>query len=150
MKQLVLLLSFALIISSCGDNSAKKTEALTELGKTTLYHGGSILTMAGDAPTYVEALVEQDGKIIFTGSKADALKQYTATGTLVDLEGKTMLPGFMDAHSHYINSLLVANQCQLYAPPSGPGKDIESIIATLKTFAKERNIQRRHDNGLWL
>jgi hypothetical protein len=142
MKQLVLLLSFALIISSCGDNSAKKTEALTELGKTTLYHGGSILTMAGDAPTYVEALVEQDGKIIFTGSKADALKQYTATGTLVDLEGKIMLPGFMDAHSHYINSLLVANQCQLYAPPSGPGKDIESIIATLKTFAKERNIQK--------
>jgi hypothetical protein len=142
MKQLVLLLSFALIISSCGDNSAKKAEALTDLGKTTLYHGGSILTMAGDSPTYVEALVEQDGKIIFTGSKADALKQYTATGTLVDLEGKTMLPGFMDAHSHYINSLLVANQCQLYAPPSGTAKDVESIIANLKTFAKERNIQK--------
>lgn len=142
MKQLLLLLSVALIISSCGDNSAKKTETLTELGKTTLYHGGSILTMAGDSPTYVEALVEQDGKIIFTGSKADALKQYTATGTLVDLEGKTMLPGFMDAHSHYINSLLVANQCQLYAPPSGTAKDVESIIANLKTFAKERNIQK--------
>jgi hypothetical protein len=142
MKQLLLLLSVALIISSCGDNSAKKAEALTDLGKTTLYHGGSILTMAGDSPTYVEALVEQDGKIIFTGSKADALKQYTATGTLVDLEGKTMLPGFMDAHSHYINSLLVANQCQLYAPPSGTAKDVESIIANLKTFAKERNIQK--------
>lgn len=142
MKQLLLLLSVALIISSCGDSSAKKTEALTDLGKTTLYHGGSILTMAGDSPTYVEALVEQDGKIIFTGSKADALKEYTATGTLVDLEGKTMLPGFMDAHSHYINSLLVANQCQLYAPPSGTAKDVESIIANLKTFAKERNIQK--------
>jgi hypothetical protein len=142
MKQLLLLLSVALIISSCGDNSAKKAEALTDLGKTTLYHGGSILTMAGDSPTYVEALVEQDGKIIFTGSKADALKEYTATGTLVDLEGKTMLPGFMDAHSHYINSLLVANQCQLYAPPSGTAKDVESIIANLKTFAKERNIQK--------
>ena len=142
MKQLLLLLSVALILSSCGDNSAKKAEALTDLGKTTLYHGGSILTMAGDSPTYVEALVEQDGKIIFTGSKADALKEYTATGTLVDLEGKTMLPGFMDAHSHYINSLLVANQCQLYAPPSGTAKDVESIIANLKTFAKERNIQK--------
>lgn len=142
MKQLLLFLSVALIISSCGDNSAEKTEALTDLGKTTLYHGGSILTMAGDSPTYVEALVEQDGKIIFTGSKVDALKEYTATGTLVDLEGKTMLPGFMDAHSHYINSLLVANQCQLYAPPSGTAKDVESIIANLKTFAKERNIQK--------
>jgi hypothetical protein len=98
--------------------------------------------MAGEEPNYVEALVQREGKIIFTGSKADAMARFEGKVDLVDLEGKTMLPGFMDAHSHYINSLLVANQCQLYAPPSGPGKDIESIIATLKTFVKERNIQK--------
>jgi predicted amidohydrolase YtcJ len=142
MKQLILLLSVALINWSCIDDSTKKKESLTESGRSTLYHGGSILTMAGDTPTYIEALVEQDGKIVFTGSKADALKQYNTTGTIVDLEEKTMLPGFMDAHSHYINSLLVANQCQLYAPPSGTAKDVESIISNLKTFAKERNIQK--------
>src|SRR5438045_7037351 len=61
---------------------------------------------------------------------------------MVDLEGNTMLPCFLDAHSHYINSLLVANQCKLYAPPSGPAKDVESIIATLKAYAKERNIPK--------
>jgi predicted amidohydrolase YtcJ len=61
---------------------------------------------------------------------------------MVDLQGKTLLPGFMDAHSHYINSLMVANQCKLYAPPSGPGKDVESIIAELKKFAEERKIPK--------
>jgi hypothetical protein len=130
------------MLSSCKDESTKKMAPLNDVTKSTLYHGGSILTMTGNSPTYVEALVEQDGVIVFTGSKSDAEKEYAAAANLINLEGKTMLPGFMDAHSHYINSLLVANQCQLYAPPSGPGRDIESIIATLKTFVTERNIQK--------
>lgn len=67
--------------------------------------------------------------------KGDATK-------LVDLNGKTMLPGFLDAHSHDINSLLVANQCQLYAPPSGPGKDGPSILAELKAYAAARKIPK--------
>ena len=45
------------------------------------------------------------------------------TTTLVDLAGKTLLPAFLDAHSHYFNSLTVANQVNVYAPPAGPGKD---------------------------
>jgi hypothetical protein len=52
------------------------------------------------------------------------------------------MPGFIDAHSHYINSLLVANQAKLYAPPAGPGKDVESIVAALKKFAEERKIPK--------
>ena len=59
---------------------------------------------------------------------------------MTDLGGRALLPGFLDAHSHYINSLLVANQAQLYAPPSGPAKDVESIIAELERFAEERQI----------
>ena len=60
----------------------------------------------------------------------------------MDLSGKTLLPGFLDGHSHYINSLLVANQCQLYAPPSGRGKDVPGIIAELKKYAAERKIPK--------
>ena len=48
---------------------------------------------------------------------------------VVDLGGKALLPGFLDAHSHYISSLTVANQVNLYAPPAGPGKDPASIVA---------------------
>jgi hypothetical protein len=38
-----------------------------------VYYGGSIPTMAGDAPAYVEALAIKDGKIVFAGSKDQAL-----------------------------------------------------------------------------
>ncbi len=108
----------------------------------TIYHNGSILTMAGTAPTYVEALAVKDGVIALAGSKDMVLKMKGDATNVVDLGGKALLPGFLDPHSHYINSLLVANQCQLYAPPSGPGKDVSSIIAELKKFAAARKIQK--------
>lgn len=108
----------------------------------TIYIDGSILTMAGAKPAYVEALAVKDGKIALAGSKDAALKMKGDGTKVVDLGGKALLPGFLDAHSHYINSLLVANQCKLYAPPSGPGKDVPSIIAELKKYAADRNIPK--------
>ena len=107
-----------------------------------IYHGGSILTMAGDRPAYVEALAVKDGKILFVGPKDKALSMRGDATKVADLGGKALLPGFIDAHGHYINSLLVANQAKLYPPPSGPGKDVPGIMAALKKFARERNIPK--------
>jgi predicted amidohydrolase YtcJ/heat shock protein HslJ len=108
----------------------------------TIYHSGSILTMAGQKPAYVEALVVTEGRIALAGTTADAMKMKGETTRVVDLSGKAVLPAFLDGHSHYINSLLVANQCKLYAPPSGPGKDVPSIVAELKRYAAERKIPK--------
>jgi len=68
----------------------------------TVYHNGDILTMAGDTPQYVEAVVVRDGKIAFVGAKADAIAKAGAGAKTVDLAGKTMLPGFIDTHGHFI------------------------------------------------
>ncbi|MCA9171860.1 MAG: amidohydrolase family protein, partial [Planctomycetales bacterium] len=105
-----------------------------------IFHNGRILTMAGNEPAYVEALVVKDGRIAFVGEVERAMAMKVEGTRVVDLNGQALLPGFIDGHSHYINSLLVANQCKLYAPPSGPGVDVPSIIAELKSFAEKRNI----------
>jgi hypothetical protein len=107
-----------------------------------IYTGGDIVTVNDAQPT-AEALAVKDGRILAVGAKADIEKAHKGTSTqIVDLGGKTLLPSFLDAHSHYINSLLVANQCKLYAPPSGPGKDVESIVAALENFAAERKVPK--------
>lgn len=129
----------ALLAVSCAFVGIRPANAQTA---DTIYHNGSILTMAGKEPNYVEALAVKDGKIAHAGSKDAALKLKGDATKVVDLSGKALLPGFLDAHSHYINSLLVANQCKLYAPPSGPGKDVPSIIAELKKYATERKIPK--------
>lgn len=130
------LLKTTLVISLVAVISASAQEA------DTIYHNGAILTMAGKEPTYVEALSVKDGKILATGAKNQVFEQKGESTKLIDLVGRALLPGFIDGHSHYINSLLVANQCQLYAPPSGPGKDVPSIIAELKEYASERKIPK--------
>jgi predicted amidohydrolase YtcJ len=109
-------------------------------GPATVYYGGDILTMEGDSPRYVEAVVVRDGKIEFAGASGEAMEVAGAGHKMVNLDGKTMLPGFLDAHSHYISSLSVANQLNLYPPPSGPGKDVPSILEALKRFKSENNI----------
>ena len=55
-----------------------------------------LLTMEGDEPTYVEAVVEQDGKIIFAGTKENAVKNLAGKSIEVDLKGKTMLPALQE------------------------------------------------------
>jgi len=113
-----------------------------EQAADTIYVGGDIVTINDAQPT-VEALAVKDGKILAVGARADIEAAHKSAATrLIDLGGKTLMPSFLDAHSHYINSLLVANQCKLYAPPAGPARDVESILAALKTFAEERKIPK--------
>ncbi|WP_353777327.1 amidohydrolase family protein [Winogradskyella sp. 3972H.M.0a.05] len=131
---------FIVLLGLCLLFSCKEHENGQEKNNTTLYHGGDILTMVGKTPKYVEALVVNNGKIEFAGLLTEAKDVAGQGSTMVNLENKTMLPGFIDSHSHYINSLSVANQCNLYAPPSGPGADVPSIISELKKFAEERKI----------
>ncbi|MFN6398814.1 MAG: amidohydrolase family protein [Planctomycetota bacterium] len=107
-----------------------------------IYHNGSILTMVGSDPSYAQALAVRQGKIAFVGKLEEGMRFQGTETKLIDLGGKALLPGFIDAHSHYINSLLVANQCKLYAPPSGPGKDVPSILETLKQYAVQREIPK--------
>ncbi len=66
----------------------------------TLYFGGDIITMEGDEPTYVEAVIERDGKIIYAGPKAGAVNNFAGKTLEVDLQGKTMMPGFIEPHLH--------------------------------------------------
>ncbi|MFN5695752.1 MAG: amidohydrolase, partial [Cyanobacteriota bacterium] len=67
-----------------------------------LYSGGDILTMAGPKPVYAEALVEKGGRITYVGPLAGAIRAAGPAARKVNLAGRTMLPGFIDAHGHFI------------------------------------------------
>lgn len=108
----------------------------------TIYVGGTILTI-NDAQPAAEALAVKDGKILAVGDRATLESSLTGANTrIVDLAGKVLLPSFIDPHSHYYNALLVANQAKVYAPPSGPSKDVPAIIADIQRFATDRAIPK--------
>lgn len=131
----------ALITTGCAKEQVGSTMASIDAADT-IYLGGDIVTI-DDAQPAAEALAVKDGRIIAVGRRIDVEKTHKGESTrIVDLGGKTLLPSFIDAHGHYYNSLLVANQAKLYPPPSGPGKDVPSIVAELTRFAAERDIAK--------
>ena len=98
MRKLSVLSLILLIFYAC-----KESPVVQE--NTTVYFNGDIITMEGDEPDYVEALVTKEDTIVYVGPLQDAKEQFKNT-TEVDLQGKTLVPGFVDGHSHF-SSLLV-------------------------------------------
>ena len=70
-------------------------------GPATLYYNGDIVTMEGDSPQYVEAVLVRDDKIAFVGSMKEALVEVGTNATMYDLKGHTLLPGFIDTWGHF-------------------------------------------------
>ncbi len=99
--KLVVTTLMLIIFSGCTENKQSvESTATTTQTQQTLYFGGDILTMVNDKATYAEAVVEQAGKIVFVGSKSAARKRFMGELTQVDLQGKTMMPGFIEPHVH--------------------------------------------------
>jgi predicted amidohydrolase YtcJ len=60
---------------------------------------GKVFTIDDSRPR-AEAFAVRDGRFIAVGSTAEVRNLATARTTVVDAEGKTITPGFIDAHSH--------------------------------------------------
>ena len=61
--------------------------------------GGNIYTMDPNNPK-VDAVVIHSNEILFAGSLEEAMKTKRLGTIIIDLEGKTMLPGFIEPHMH--------------------------------------------------
>jgi predicted amidohydrolase YtcJ len=104
----------------------------------TVYVNGDILTMQGDTPQYVEALVVQNDKITFAGDKVQALAQAGANPTLYDLNGRTLMPGFIDSWGHFAliaqNTLGVNVGYFAQNPPQTKAQVIQKLLSEGKLF----------------
>jgi len=134
----LLVLFCALTIISC--NTSVK-ESVSADKADAIYFGGDIITMEGDSATYTEAVAVRDGKIVYVGMKADAEKMKGDSTVMHDLKGKTLLPGFIDPHSHFINALSMSEQANCSPPPVGPAKDPDGVVVALQEFARMDNVQ---------
>lgn len=94
----------------------------------TLYFGGPILTMSD--PLYVQAVLVEGGNILAAGS-LDRLEAMDADRR-VDLKGSTLLPGFIDPHSHFSQ---MASAC-LQVSLEGAGS-VEEIAQRIGRFLSE-------------
>lgn len=135
-KRYQFLILSAILISGCKEAEKKPNPVESQ---ATVYYGGDIITMEGDAPQYAEAVVEQDGKIAFIGTK-DAAQRAYARAKEVDLKGKTLIPGFIEPHLHpSLAAIMLQNE--VVAPydwvlPNGTKKGVQGHEAYLDRIAE--------------
>jgi predicted amidohydrolase YtcJ len=108
----------------------------------TIYFGGDIVTI-NDAQPAAEAISVKEGKIQALGSLADIQKAHKGQATrVIDLQGHTLVPGFVDGHVHVLGLGAQAVGANLLASPDGKANSIEDLVAQLQEFARGPDIGR--------
>ncbi|MCI8599925.1 MAG: amidohydrolase [Lachnospiraceae bacterium] len=99
-----------------------------------LYYNGKIITMADTRP---EAVLVCDGKIKRIGT-LEAVKQAASRDAdWIDLQGKCLMPSFIDSHSH----IVMSGQMACFADLSDC-KSLEDMVSILKKYMADRKVGR--------
>jgi predicted amidohydrolase YtcJ len=103
----------------------------------TAYLGGPVFTMDAESRV-VEGLGVEDGRIAVAGSEAAVRAWAGKRGArIVDLQGRALLPGFIDAHGHFPGAGIYAVHVDLNSPPIGTVEDLGDLISRLTERAAQ-------------
>jgi hypothetical protein len=107
-----------------------------------IYYGGPIVTVDDKRPG-AEAVAIKAGRIVAVGSRIDVEKAHKGRRTkMIDIGGRTMVPGFVDAHGHMWGTGVQAMAANLLPPPDGPVRSIGELQEQLRWWMASSNIAR--------
>ena len=105
-----------------------------------IVHHAEIYTV-DDNFSVAEAMAIRDGKIVETGTDDEILKKYEAP-EMVNAGGKTVFPGFIDAHCHFTGFATDMWKCNLVGTDS-----FDEIIIKLKSYSQHAPMQWIYGRG---
>lgn len=129
MKKLLFSILLCAAVVSCKTNEQAEGMEPVEL----LVINAKAYTV-DDAFNIVEAFAVKDGEIVATGTTEEITAKYSAENT-IDAEGKTVLPGFIDAHAHFYGFGL-----QLQTVDLTGTKSFAEVVGRIVDFQKENNV----------
>ena len=137
LPNIIIALAALVSLAAC---SEKQTDAATDRSGTVdnvadaIYFNGKIITVNDDQPT-AQVVAISDGKIIYVGDSPGARPLIDDRTQQIDLNDRTMVPGFVDAHGHVVNAGLQAASANLLPLPDGPVNSFPELIDTLKEWS---------------
>lgn len=96
-KYVVLLTSLLVFLSSCRPEQEATAVSVEKIAADLILNNGKIVSV-DDTFSIHDTIVVSDGRVVELGD-ASLLDKYSAT-TVRDLQGKTLIPGFIDSHTH--------------------------------------------------
>lgn len=109
-----------------------------------IWYNATVLTV-NQKNEVAQAVAVKDGKILAVGSDVEILKLKGKQTQLLNLKGKTLSPGFIDGHSHFLG-LGQQDLANVSAPPIGKVSSIKLLVAEIVSFAADRKIKK----GDWI
>ena len=107
---------------------------LMELGADLILFNGKVVTVDKDG-SEAEAVVVKDGKIVKIGKSSEVLQLTNEDTVKIDLEGKLVLPGFIDTHEHCIRKGLQLDWVNCRTQPM---KSLEDVVKALREKAMSK------------
>jgi predicted amidohydrolase YtcJ len=99
-----------------------------------IFINGVVLTMNTRSET-VAAIALTGDRIVAVGSNDEILALKTPETLVHDLQGKTLMPGIIDAHGHFPATGATAVMADLSSPPVGDIGNIEQLLARMRDLA---------------
>ena len=127
----------ALLMAAAGSPaiaSAARPTATSTDPETRVFVGATVLTVDADH-SEAEALAIRGDKVLAAGRKEAVLRAAGPGAIVIDASGKTILPGFVEPHFHF---LFVAMLSQWENVGAVRFDDIEAVVVRLREVAKTK------------
>lgn len=122
-------------IYGCGQSETDTLSSMAEepMVADAVYLNGKIITVDDDNPK-ATAVAIKDGEIIYVGDVRGATSLMAESTEQIDLNGRTMVPGFVDAHGHVVNAGIQAASANLLPVPDGQVNNFVQLVDTVKAW----------------
>lgn len=100
-----------------------------------IFHNGPVITV-NHSDDINEVVAVKDNRIVFVGKEEDGSKYVGHETKVIDLEGRCILPGFIDSHLHY--NVYGMKQNSIIDIDYGKAGSIEEIISLIRSAADKK------------
>lgn len=104
-----------------------------------IFVGDNIVTMDPDQPS-VEGVAVRGETIVATGTREEVMALQGASTRVVELGDQALVPGFIDAHGHFLAVGQQLDVLSLHPPPVGDVTNIDELVAKIRRWIEERQI----------
>jgi predicted amidohydrolase YtcJ len=139
----ILLLISVFIINCQQDKTEKNESADKSKYADEIYINGKVYTV-DESQEWAEAFAVKDGKFIKVGSSKDIEKLKGANTKVVDLQGKFVMPGMIDAHNHAMDGSEDRANLSIKNP-----NNVDSILSEIKTYIENNPNIEVVKGGSW-
>lgn len=129
----------ALFAGGCGPTAPGGPATQADPPADTIFVGDNILTMDPAQPN-VEAVAVRGETITAAGALNQVMALQGESTRVVELGQHALLPGFIDAHGHFMGAGRALDELSLHAPPVGDVTNMDELVEKIRRWIDEKEV----------